>query len=272
MSNSFTFAGVDFGALGVTVTRSAQQAGADPKETILSYAEKHGAIMQGRFLKRRNEQWQCLLEADTRTQFIERQRLVVAALRPELGTNVLLPDHEPDIQYYARLNAPVIMEPRGPYAATFQLSWVMPDPFKYSRASFFGDESEATALTTSPQSIFVPFDYGDVVDGTADAQGFIVIRTNAPINPGTITVENKDTGVTIEWTGTLLSGHYLRIRVADDHVERSEDGETWVSAMTQITNASQPSALVVRAGVRTEIEITGVSDGAVFGELRPRWY
>jgi len=270
--NSFTFDGVDFADFGVTVTRFAQQAGADAKNTITPYAQKHGAFMSGRFLARRHEQWQCLVEAGTRAELLERIRLVSAALRPDLGERVLLPDHEPGIQYYARLNAPIVMEPRGPYACTFQLGWVMPDPFKYSRDSFFGDIDSAITIDATPFTKFFPEAYDEVLPGTAPITPVYRLFTGAPIAPGTITLEIKNTGESISWTGTLLSGETLVIRVDDDHMEKIDDTGVITSAMTGLSNASRPSALVLPPGERSEIEITGISDGLLYGEARPRWY
>lgn len=269
MANSFTYNGEDFGDTdhGVTVIDFQDPLLADPRLDTQPRGGANGVSSRCVTLGPLYLNWVCMLEGSSRSNMMTKLDTVISELDPRNGALLLLPDHYNSIDAevnrgcYARLNGPIIVQPKGDMAVVFNLTWEVPAG-RWISATASGQS--ATAIDANPKTIYEPSGAADVVRGTGYARPTYTLVNTHAATLSTLTLTNVTTSEAMTWTGSLAQNNQLRIDTAEDrlHVEKSTDGgTTWSNAMSGVAVTQEFPRLA--PGVRNQFTVAGFVTGTL---------
>lgn len=130
MANGFTFGGVHSDAFELLVNRKNIPLTPPIENRLQEISGFDGAWDYGISYAPREIEVECTILADSKEDLKSNLRNLAGHLNPRKGSQALIFDDDPDVQYFARLSNQIPLEQLGSFG-TFTLQFVCPDPFTY---------------------------------------------------------------------------------------------------------------------------------------------
>ena len=262
---SFEYGGVHMGPPdhGLFLVRAPMSAMPDVHTDLQEYGARDGAATQGTTFDPRRWTDVVHLRGNNYPDVWRMLDNVKFALDPRKGNQVLRYDYDLRLleaqhrQWLAKLNGPIIVNPRGPDWMQLNLNWLASDPI----AKALSATVELPTIDASPKTFHIPTSAAEVVGGTDTVKPTFKILNTVGIAVTTVVLANVTTGESLTWTGNLANGAYLRINSETEHIEKSNDDITYSNALLGLQDGDPFPQLAPR--VRNEFTLTGFSSATL---------
>lgn len=237
MANSFTFGGVDFGALGLTVMRGERPFFPGIERAAVSLGLGDGEAFGPSRYKGREITLECVVRAASYAALKTAKDTIAAALNLREDSALIL-DTQSDRYWLARLTESSGFRVQSPRLALLTLTFASGEPFAFSTS----ETTKSVSLTLEGQAVSC------TVAGSAETWPTIAVTVNTTIASWGIANETFDRR--LAWAASptsLVSGDVVTVYC--DPIARDAYGEPISGQVVTIKRSGEATGVIRMAGI-----------------------